>query len=208
MPVYYPGPAAQAACNKCLESALEDYFKCIAFEGFPISLIHCTLKAWWDGGSCIVDDCCPKRCGPPDISDLAGSGCCDADEHCVDIDDPNSRHGCCPSDQSVCGGKCCAQGERCCGDICCPSNYFCLEGGICSESSGFPHTPPPPPPAHSCTPGAEPCGEPDSSGVIRMCCPPGLKCCGYSAQFGPRGHGQTPRLLGIIPDCKTSCMPG
>jgi hypothetical protein len=82
--------------------------------------------------------CCPKLCQLEPF-DQPGGGCCDSDEHCVDIDDPNSRHGCCPSDQSVCAGKCCAQGESCCGDTCCPPNYFCRDGGFCSEfPSDFP----------------------------------------------------------------------
>jgi hypothetical protein len=185
MLAYNPGPAAQAACNKCTNSAVSDYFKCIAFEGFPLSLIHCTLGAWWDAGACVVDDCCPKRCGPPDFFDLAGSGCCDADDTCVAKNDPNSRHGCCPSDQSVCAGKCCAKGESCCGDTCCPPNYFCRDGVFCeSEFIGdFPNTPPPPPPPNNCIFGGVPCGS--------KCCPPGLECCGVF-------NGQ--------PDCKTSCL--
>lgn len=185
---YFPGPAAKEACNKCLTSAVSDYFECIAFEGFPFSLIHCTLKAWYDSGACVVDDCCPKRCGPPDFGDLAGSGCCDANEQCVDRNDRNSRSGCCPSDQSVCAGKCCAKGESCCGDTCCPANYFCRDG-FCSEFPSPllppPGTPTPTPPRSGCPSGSAPCGFPDSSGVIRTCCPPGLQCCGYSAQFGP-----------------------
>jgi hypothetical protein len=188
VPAYFPGPAAKAACNNCLESALTDYFKCIATQGFPFSLIHCSLGAWWDAGSCIVDDCCPRRCGPPDVFDLAGSGCCDANEHCVDRSDPNSRSGCCPSDQTVCAGKCCAKGYSCCGDTCCPPNYFCLGGGFCSEFPG-PLLPPrgaqtPTPPPNNCIFGGAPCGP--------KCCPPGLECCSYSVQFGA--------------ECKTSCL--
>jgi hypothetical protein len=187
VPAYNPGPAAQAACNKCADSALGDYFKCIAFEGFPLSLVHCTLRAWWDAGACIVDDCCPKRCGPPDIWDLAGSGCCDAGDTCVAKDDPNSRYGCCPSNQSVCGGRCCAIGEYCCGDTCCgdPKCYH----GMCGADPPFtdpdnPPPPPPPPPVNNCIFGGAPCGP--------KCCPPGLQCCNYSAQFGP--------------ECRTSCV--
>lgn len=189
MPAYYPGPAAQAACNQCTKSALADYFECIATEGFPVSLIHCTLKAWWDAGSCIVDDCCPKRCGPPDIFDLAGSGCCDADETCVSKNDLNSRHGCCPSDQSVCAGKCCPKGHTCCGDTCCPPTHFCRDG-FCSELPAPSLWPddwePPKPPARStnyCRMGFEPCGG--------TCCAPGLECC-------PIGGGQVA--------CMTNCL--
>jgi hypothetical protein len=180
LPAYYPGPAAQAACNNCLNSAVDDYLKCIASEGFPASLIYCTLKAWWDGGSCVVDDCCPKRCGPPDFFDLAGSGCCDKDENCVDQNDANSRHGCCPSDQRVCAGKCCAKGESCCGDTCCPPGWFCT-AGVCSQFLPFGPPPPPPPPPRFCKTASD--------------CGLGLQCCPAGA--GPAGD------LGV---CQPVCI--
>jgi hypothetical protein len=179
VPAYYPGPAAQAACNKCLVSAVEDYFNCIATQGFPFSLIHCTLKSWWDGGSCIVDDCCPKRCGPPDFFNLAGSGCCDANETCVAKNDPNSRHGCCPSGQSVCGGKCCPTGGPCCGDECgCTGGTVCTEGACTFPSFGSGGPPPPPPLTQHGTfcffgkPCYDQCCPPDK----KCCCPPGRPC--------------------------------
>lgn len=188
VPTYYPGPAAKAACDKCLTSARDDYFKCVLLQGFPLSLIHCTLGAWWNAGSCVVEDCCPKRC---EFSIEAGKGCCDADEHCVDPGDPNSRSGCCPSDQDVCAGKCCAKGEKCCGDLCCAKGHFCCgdtccpsnmmcDNGSCTYPSFGGEAPPPPhvyppikpiDPSHPhCDPGWTPC--------MAGCCPPGLRCCG------------------------------
>jgi hypothetical protein len=173
MPAYHPGPVGKAACERCVNSAISDYFYCIATKGFPVSLISCTLGAWWDGASCVVDDCCPKRCGPPDFGDLAGSGCCDADETCVSKDDPYSRTGCCPRDQKVCAGKCCAKGASCCGDTCCAAGYFCRDGMFCEREfiGTFPDTrpPPPPPPFNPCIFGGEYCGG--------KCCDPDLRCC-------------------------------
>jgi hypothetical protein len=176
----------------------------LCWIGYGLCLARC-VAPW-------IGPCCPKPCTVPDPFD-PGSGCCDAGETCVSEGDPNARRGCCPSDRSVCGGKCCAAGERCCGNSCCPnpccgdeccpfSNNHCC-GDTCCEANipccGNtccsllpPPGPPPTPPPHSCTPGSAPCGFPDSSGVIRTCCPPGLQCCNYSAQFGP--------------DCRTSCL--
>ena len=177
-------PAAVAAGEAVLVGCAEAYAACIGY---------CNVPGWVPvvGGYC-----CPKICGPPNPLEGSGSGCCDLGEACVDQDDPNSRQGCCPSGQLVCGGKCCAVGDQCCGDTCCPPNYFCREGGFCSE---FPSdlgppagTPPPLPPQYACSPGSAPCGFADSSGVIRTCCPPGLQCCGYSGRFGP--------------DCRKSCL--
>lgn len=138
--------------------------------------------------------CCPKICGAPNPLDgySSGSGCCDADEHCVDQNDPNSRDGCCPSDQRVCGSKCCAKGEYCCGDTCCPAGFFCQEGRFCSEFPSDllppPGTPPPTPPKGSvfavkCSPGETRCGN--------ECCPPGKECCSI-------GGGQVA--------CMTNCL--
>ncbi len=207
---YFPGPETQAACDNCLDGCAQTLAQCSLIAGAPLlacifpplcpgaaavagaALAACDLNSLACIGRCQALHCCPKACGTPNPLD-PGEGCCDKNEQCVDRFDSNSRQGCCPSGQSVCDGKCCAEGERCCGDTCCPPNYFCRDGGFCSEfPSDFPHTPPPRPPAHSCTPGATPCGFPDSSGVIRTCCPPGLQCCSYSAQFGP--------------ECKTSCL--
>ncbi len=127
---------------------------------------------------------CPKICGLPNTLEGSGSGCCDEDAHCVEQNNPNSRQGCCPSDQRVCAGKCCAKGESCCGDVCCPPGYFCLDGGYCTASPPFvPPSTPPPPPANNCLFGGALCGS--------KCCPSGLRCCGFL-------NGQ--------PDCKTSCL--
>lgn len=139
-------------------------------EGFAACIGLCNVPNWVPlvGGYC-----CPKICGAPNPVDgySSGSGCCDLGETCVDQNDPNSREGCCPGGQSVCGGNCCAKGENCCGDTCCPENYFCLEGGICTEYPPFtlPGNDPPTPPVNNCIFGGEPCG--------RKCCLGGFVCC-------------------------------
>lgn len=151
---------------------------------------ECVLECWLPGG-----DCCPVFC------ELGH--CCSEGERCI-------PHGCCPNEQVVCNGKCCSPGEICCGDTCCAPGQTCCGGTCCPNNCcgntccdagvpccgdrccSFDPGPPPPPPAHSCAPGAAPCGFPDNSGVIRTCCPPGLQCCSYSPQFGP--------------DCRTSCL--
>jgi hypothetical protein len=196
---YFPGTATQAKCNRCSEIALRNYGVCLGIgaigciasgPAYPIcagiALEGCNLELLGAQALCAYDDCCPKICGTPNPFD-PGEGCCDANEQCVDRYDPNSRQGCCPSDQSVCAGKCCAKGESCCGDTCCPPNYFCRDGGFCSEFPSDllppPGTPGPPPPINNCIFGGEPCQG--------KCCPPGLVCCGGSP-------GQ--------PDCKTSCL--
>ncbi len=61
------------------------------------------------------------------------AGCCDADENCVNEDDPNAREGCCPRDQIVCGGNCCFIESTCCGDACCPKTSTC-HNGVCCRS--------------------------------------------------------------------------
>lgn len=196
---YFPGPETQAKCNRCSEIALRNFGICIATGAvgciasgpfYPICaggvLAGCDLGLLSQEAACAYDDCCPKICGTPNPFD-PGEGCCDNNETCVDRYDPNSRQGCCPSDQSVCGGKCCAKGYSCCGDTCCPPNYFCRDGGFCSEFPSDllppPGTPPPPPPPNNCIFGGAPCGT--------KCCPLGLECCGVF-------QGQ--------PDCKTSCL--
>lgn len=212
---YIPGPATQRECSVCTGTCDKLAGLCGAGVAATVAAVcvgtlgfGCAGAAAW--GAAILADCaygyagciglcnvpswvplvggycCPKICGPPNPIEGSGSGCCDVDEHCVEQNDPNSRQGCCPSDQSVCGGNCCAKGERCCGDTCCPPDYFCLDGGYCTASPPFspPGGDPPKPPVNNCIFGGEPCGP--------ACCPPGLQCCNYSAQFGP--------------DCRTSCL--
>jgi hypothetical protein len=227
VPAYFPGSGTQHDCSICLGDVAKSLIICDAVPAvtaavvcaasgwftFGIScaaagaalataLVACDAAALVATGVCAATTCCPKLCGTPNPFD-PGSGCCDADEACVDQNDPNSRNGCCPSNQSVCAGKCCPVGSSCCGDTCCPLPNHCCGSTCCGP--GVPccgdsccsllpppgtHTPTPPP--TSCSAGSSPCGFPDSSGVIRTCCPPGLQCCSYSAQFGP--------------DCKTSCL--
>jgi hypothetical protein len=171
---------------------------------------------------CDATKCCPHLCGFPNPLD-PGSGCCDKGEHCVDASDPNSRGGCCPAERATCGGKCCDLGDQCCGNNCCPAGHACC-GGTCCPSSGthccgdvccdanvpccgnmccslLPPGPPPPPPPHNCAPGAAPCGFPDSTGVIRTCCPPGLQCCGVTTYADP-----VTRSIRSRPNCGTNCI--
>lgn len=165
------------------------------YEAYSVCLGYCNIPG---GLGPFSGPCCPQVCGPPDPLRGSGTGCCDHGETCVDENDPNSREGCCPVGQ-FCDGKCCAQGccagtccgpgDHCCGNACCPPDVPCGTDGFCA---GFGHGPPPPPPPFSCAPGGVPCGLPDNTGVIRTCCPPGLQCCSYSAEFGP--------------DCRTSCI--
>jgi hypothetical protein len=226
-PAYFPGPGTQRDCSVCLGDVAKALVYCdavpavtaaavcattgwitfgiscgVAAGALAAALAACDAAALIAAGVCAATTCCPKLCGAPNPLD-PGSGCCDEGESCVDQGDPNSRQGCCPSNQQVCSGKCCAEGETCCGGTCCPAGNHCCGSSCCSSGiaccgdsccSLLPPggTPPPPPPPYSCAPGAVPCGFPDSSGVIRTCCPPGLQCCSYSAEFGP--------------DCKTSCL--
>jgi hypothetical protein len=199
---YIPGPDTQARCSGCTyyPTTLRDI--CLTKTAFMVTQA-CWISLGFGCGAAIAwgyqqaasceqaylagfgichipgGPCCPKVCGIH-TPGSEGSGCCDHGEACVGSHNPNTRDGCCPVGQE-CGGNCCAKGE------------YCLEGGFCSEFPGPllppPGTPPPPPPSFSCPPGAAPCGVPDSSGVIRTCCPPGLQCCGNSVQ-----------------DCRTSCL--
>jgi hypothetical protein len=227
VPAYIPGPGTQHDCSNCLGDVAKGLIVCdgvaavtaaavcglsgwITFgiscagagAALAFALQSCDVAALVATGICAATTCCPKLCGVPNPLD-PGSGCCDSDEACVDQNDPNSRQGCCPSDQRVCGGNCCAKGESCCGNTCCPPSGHCCGdvccdasipccGGSCCSLLPPPGTPPPKPPSTSCVPGAAPCGFPDSSGVIRTCCPPGLQCCNFTAEFGP--------------DCQTSCI--
>ncbi len=201
---YFPGAATQAKCNRCSEIALRNYGVCLFVGGigciasgpfYPICaggvLAGCNLGLLGAQALCTYDDCCPKICGTPNPFD-PGEGCCDQNETCVDRYDLNSRQGCCPSDQSVCAGKCCAKGDSCCGDTCCPPNYFCRDGGFCSQyptdllpPKGQP-TPTPPQQESGCYlfEGGSPCGS--------RCCYGGLQCCGVDI------NGQ--------PDCKVTCV--
>jgi hypothetical protein len=164
---YYPGPATVANCRSCYQVCRDNGFDCesalIELFGWwdPFGPWFSALRAECDAteercrNNC-ADVCCPQLCGPD-------AGCCDADEGCVDRNDPNSRDGCCPSNQAVCGGKCCPVGSSCVGNVC---------------TTGFSNTPPPPPPPNNCIFGGAPCGP--------KCCPPGLQCCAYSAEFRTR----------------------
>jgi hypothetical protein len=148
---------------------------------YAVATAGCFAKLALCDGVCYLpgESCCPQFCGL--------GHCCSKGETCM-------PDGCCPSGRQVCGGECCAQGatccvgaccgpgDHCCGNACCPANVPCAPDGSCA---GFGNGPPPPPPPHSCPPGHAPCGFPDSTGVVRTCCPPGLQCCSYSPEFGP-----------------------
>jgi hypothetical protein len=182
---YYPGQRTQERCSDCLEGCAKGSASCnalaLATIWFPpaaaAAFAACATGAAICLGWCaapFIGSCCPKVCGFPNPLE-PGEGCCDENEQCVDRYDPNSRQGCCPSDQSVCSGKCCAKGDTCCGGSCCPSNFHCLDG-FCSQypaRSLWPEDwkPPRPPdrPINYCRTGYEPCGG--------TCCPPGLQCC-------------------------------
>lgn len=192
-PAYFPSHATQAKCTHCSEIALRNFGICLGLGAvgciasgplYPLCaggvLASCNVALLGEQALCAVDDCCPKICGALDPFD-PGAGCCDAGENCVDRYDPNSRQGCCPGDQAVCGGKCCAKGDTCCGETCCPASFFCREGGFCSEypSDLLPpnSAPPPNPPQNNCIFGGEPCGS--------KCCPVGTVCCGVASNGQP-----------------------
>ncbi len=204
VPAYYPGPESVAKCQSCLDQCNVAAAACYGGASIalaPFLIPGCVAAHASCGGYCLIpgapSDCCPKFCQAEPFNQPSG-GCCDQDEHCVAEDDPNSRHGCCPSDQSVCGGKCCAKAEVCCGETCCPPNYYCLDGGFCSQfPSGIPFGNPLRPSAPGtprdprifsgnsryCGIGQTPCGN--------KCCPRGLECCDTDAG----------------PVCMTSCGP-
>ncbi len=229
-PAYFPGPATQTQCSSCLSdcssanadcslAAIQPLWACVfpplcpgAAAAAGVALNACQVADLGCVAYCEAFKCCPKLCGFPDPFN-PGQGCCDEGENCVDESDPNARDGCCPSNQSVCGGQCCASGDTCCGDSCCPEGFACCGGTCCPPNSHCcggtccdanipccgdgccdlfpPGTAPPTPPPNSCPPGSAPCGFPDSSGVVRTCCPPGLQCCNFYEG---------------VPDCKTSCI--
>lgn len=190
---YMPGPETQRTCNNCLQGCAESLAECsviamapLAACVFPPACIGAAAAAGALLGACNVASlaciarcqilrCCPKVCGTPNPFE-PGQGCCDSNETCVDRYDPNSRGGCCPSDQAACAGKCCPRAHTCCGDTCCPPNYYCLSGGVCSQFPGpslWPDDWQPPKrpkrPFDYCLAGHEPCGG--------TCCEPGLECC-------------------------------
>lgn len=170
-------PTSHAACDACSEDCIEDFGLCMAIAAFfPPAIAACTADKIKCAAKCVADDCCPKRC-EFDPGDLAGGGCCDADEECVDESDPHSRSGCCPAGRAVCSGDCCPEGATCCGGACCPGGWFC-ENGFCTDSVPFPPPPPPPPPEPSevdcAVPGARPCQRPSGEW---LCCAPDEKCC-------------------------------
>jgi hypothetical protein len=174
-------PKSHEACDACLNSCLTTFTICSAGAlAFPPLLLGCVKTSWLCAGACSVGACCPKRCEVD--ADLAGGGCCDADEQCVDKSDPNSRSGCCPSDQMVCSGQCCPLGSTCCGGLCCDA-LFCIDG-FCTDYVPFPTTPPAPdaPTESDCSvPGATPCQRPWGEW---LCCAPDMVCCaGWCGPF-------------------------
>jgi hypothetical protein len=193
---YYPGPGTTHDCQTCTNTCLKVFGLCSAGAAAVVGVgcasivlcpaavavaadiqIGCTAALAGCYGICnipYVGECCPKPCGFPNPFD-PGSGCCDADETCVDQNDPNSRQGCCPSGQSVCGGKCCAIGEYCCGDTCCGDPH-CFDD-VCGNTPPFPDNPPPPPPNKCSIWGGQLCGT--------KCCPIGTWCCGVFSDGQP-----------------------
>lgn len=215
LPAYIPGSGTQNRCSGCTDICGDFRDVCLAktalevFEGCAETLLlgcgpviamgflqtaACYAHYSECFGYCNIptvpgvwkSSCCPKVCGIP-TPGIAGSGCCDLGETCKGLGmRDNTRDGCCPVGRD-CGSVCCAPDEKCCGNICCPQDWYCPDpdsGGGCVENYQFGNTPPPPPPVNNCIFGEAPCGP--------KCCPPGLVCCGYSAQFGP--------------NCKTSCI--
>jgi hypothetical protein len=207
IPAYIPGPETRGDCTACVEKCITGYYGCMATSAFTCA-VACGVTTIFYGfcfagclGSataiCLMGEagciglcdmtCCPKQCNDFHNPLGFGDGCCDKNEQCVDRYDPNSRQGCCPSDQVVCGGKCCAKGASCCGDTCCAAGYFCREGMFCEREfiGTFPNTrpPTPTPPVNNCLFGGTPCGN--------KCCPPDLQCC-----YDVKGQ----------PFCATSCV--
>jgi hypothetical protein len=192
VPEYFPGPGTQAACNNCLEgcamalaecssAAMSFLAGCVFPPACPVAaaiaggaLAACSTESLLCTARCEVLRCCPKVCGFPNPFE-PGEGCCDSGENCVDESDPNARHGCCPSNQSVCGGKCCPTGLPCCGNECgCTGGTLCMDG-VCTFPPFGSGGPPPPPPLTKhdflcLITGRDPC--------FGDCCPPGTECCG------------------------------
>jgi hypothetical protein len=167
-PAFYPWPseATQAICNSCMETCAETLGLCSAAAAAPLAgcvvppacpaLIAaaasaqaaCNIASVGCIATCTFGKCCPTACEVPNPFE-PGNGCCDEGEGCVDVDDPNSRRGCCPPDQLVCGGRCCAKEERCCNGECC-QGACAPDGSCCAAPSGI-------------------CGG--------SCCPPFSSCC-------------------------------
>jgi hypothetical protein len=189
-PAYFPGPETMKECYHCTEvSCAREYGECLigahatcaasvwlpflapvcilAEEGCPSDYVRCLATCV----APVVGDCCPHPCRVPNPFS-PGDGCCDAGETCVDENDPNSRGGCCPSGQSVCGGKCCLPGDICSGDACCPPGTQMLCNGVCC--------------AGVCDKDGN-CCQTDLCGG--KCRPPFNKCCnGQICDFGEECH--------------------
>lgn len=199
VPAYMPGPATQARCSDCMSGCAEDLVLCSASAAVLLAgcvipplcpaaaaaagavIAGCDANALRCNARCLATRCCPKVCGPTNPFE-PGSGCCDSNEQCVSLTDPNARRGCCPAGQSVCGGACCAPGERCCGSTCCPPGWFCINN-VCTQYPSFGEYVPTPPtrvPSVSatgmCPPGHTRCRN--------QCCLPGMRCCGYGCEWG------------------------
>jgi hypothetical protein len=222
---YRPGPATERNCQSCRDGCDSSAEICaadaqtillgcifppdcaIAAAAYGEALTSCYTSNLICKGTCEFTDCCPKICGFPNPLD-PGSGCCDHGEHCVDENDPNARDGCCPADQSTCGGKCCAPGDTCCGDACCPAGFTCQQGVCCGPydhvcggqccgafnkccngqccqlgqdcdpATGACASKPPDFPVKRCRLGWE-------FSPACGCCPPGQMCCGNPPQCQP-----------------------
>ena len=191
----YPLPETMRQCRKCQDNCLRNRTVCEAGLAWGCAFGPLGCAAAWAAcegyyalclGACHLPDfplspgeCCPVPCSFGSFFESLfdpGVNCCDYNETCVDRNDPNSRYGCCPADQIVCGGNCCAKGERCCGTTCCPTNHPCCNGQCCGASDmlcvnghcGYPDFGPyiPAPPSEKPTP------------PVSGQCPPGRKLCG------------------------------
>jgi hypothetical protein len=195
----------RANCDGCEQKCNNDYAVCArdAVIGWTAGLLGCAFSgplypicaSAASGAYAIAIGVCSGVFGACEIScnSPGRSSCCPVFcelGHCCSHGETCVPHGCCPSNQVVCGGECCGVGESCCGDTCCPPNYYCIDEGFCSEfPSAIPFgnpPPPPPPPVSKCSDfGLAPCGS--------HCCYAGLQCCGVDKFTGQ-------------PDCRTSCV--
>lgn len=145
VPAYYPTYDVVEQCNSRLDGCGGSFLGCLLFTWGNVGVCLGEIYSCWGeahipGAPGFFSPCCPKLCSPGDYAAalaqdpnlIVATGCCDADEHCVDRNDPQARDGCCPADQAVCGGKCCSAGDNCCGDTCCdPSSSVCMQGVCC-----------------------------------------------------------------------------